>query len=164
LVECLRKIFGTANIPPLVNRDVYEKILIAVDGSEPSFKAIDYGVNLAKRFDSSITLLTVIDEFKLPFAAEYGLWGDESRNELMRKVLESLNEVVNRISWKEEVKIDAMMKEGRPAEVIVETAWENGFVLIIMGHRGYGLMKDLVLGSVSQEVVNNSRIPVLVVK
>ncbi len=76
---------------------MYDKILVAVDGSEPSIRAIDHAVLLAKTHRSRINLISVIADLKLPFGAQYGLWARESHEELIRSSLESLNKELMRI-------------------------------------------------------------------
>jgi nucleotide-binding universal stress UspA family protein len=144
---------------------LYEKILIAIDGSETSIKALNAGVKLASTFNSEVTILSVLDELKLPFAAQYGLWARESHDELMRKVLESLNKALRDIQESlPELHIDARVEEGRPAKAITDIAEKEGFDLIVIGNRGFRLLNRWILGTVSNEVVNSSKIPVLVIK
>ena len=56
------------------------------------------------------------------------------------------------------------MIQGAPAEVILEYAKQNGVDLIVIGSRGLGGIREFVLGSVSHNVVQHAKIPVLVVK
>jgi nucleotide-binding universal stress UspA family protein len=62
--------------------------------------------------------------------------------------------------------VDAKVEliQGSPAEVILDYANENGFDVIVIGSRGLGGIREFVLGSVSHNVVQHARIPVLVVK
>lgn len=55
---------------------------------------------------------------------------------------------------KPDLKISIVLKEGRPADKIVETAEEEGFDLIVLGHRGLGKVKAFFLGSVSDRVAD----------
>ena len=63
-----------------------------------------------------------------------------------------------------EVKMDIRIEEGRPAHVIIEVAEKENSDLIVVGHRGYGLVEGWILGSVTKEIVNSSKIPVLIIK
>ncbi len=144
---------------------MYKRILVAIDGSELSLFALTHAVELAKIFDSELTLLSVIDKFKLPFSAEYGLGAQESHEQLVRDVLENLNEVTMKMrETHRNLKIDARVEEGRPAKIIVQAAEEDGFDLIVMGSQGFGLITGWFLGSVSNEVVNSCTKPLLIVK
>jgi nucleotide-binding universal stress UspA family protein len=142
---------------------LYEKILVPIDGSEPSHKALRHAVNLAKIHSSEITVISVIEELKLPFGAEYRLWANKSHRELIRTSLESINKEIVSIREKEpELLIDAEIIEGNPARKIIKTAEEKKYDLIVMGKRGMGIVEELVLGSVTNKVVNQSKIPVTV--
>jgi nucleotide-binding universal stress UspA family protein len=106
----------------------------------------------------------VIDEMKMPFSAEYGLWARESHDNLIRKVLESLNSAILKIGENHpDVKVEARIEEGRPAKKIIEIADTEGFDLIVIGRQGNGLVDRLIMGSVSSEVVRTSHSPVLIV-
>jgi nucleotide-binding universal stress UspA family protein len=144
---------------------VFNRILVAVDGSEASVRALGKAVDLALQLGSEITVISVIDEMKLPFSAEFGLWARESHNDLIRKVLEDLNSVILKIMEENpELEVETRIEEGRPAKVIKHLAETEDFDLIIMGRRGLGLVDHLIMGSVSNEVVRTSTIPVLIVE
>jgi len=63
-----------------------------------------------------------------------------------------------------DLEITMELKEGRPADVIVETAEEGEYSMIVMGSRGLGIVQEMVLGSVSREVVEKCKRPILIVK
>jgi nucleotide-binding universal stress UspA family protein len=143
---------------------LYKKILVPIDGSEPSLKALKHAVNLAKILSSEINVISVVEELKLPFGAEYRLWANESHQELIRNSLESINKEIVSIREKDpEIKIDAEIIEGNPAKKIIQTAEKEKYDLIVIGKRGMGIIEELVLGSVTDKVVNQSKIPVTVI-
>jgi nucleotide-binding universal stress UspA family protein len=144
---------------------LFDRILVAVDGSEPSLRALEQAVDLSLQLGSEITVVSVVNEMKLPFSAEFGLWARKSHEELVRKVLEGLNSAI--LSIREdhpELKIEARIEEGRPAKKITELAEKERFDLIVVGRRGNGLVDHLIMGSVTNEVVRISNKPVLVVE
>lgn len=144
---------------------MYRKILVAIDGSEPSINALNEAVKLSSELGSELTIFSVVEELRFPFSAHYGLWAKESHEELMRNVLENVNEELLKIKEKHpNLKIDTRIEEGRPAKKIVELADRENFDLIIIGRQGYGMIEGFILGSVSSEVVNTSTKPVLVIK
>ena len=144
---------------------MYERILVAVDGSDTSLQALSQAVDLAMMFGSELTLLSVIDKLKLPFSAGYGPGARESHERLVRSVLESLHDVTVELRESHPaLSIDPRVEEGRPAKIIAEIAEEENFDLIVMGSQGFGLIAGWFLGSVSNEVVNSSTKPLLVVK
>jgi len=145
-------------------RYMYGKILVAIDGSETSIKALDHAVGLAKVHGSSINLIAVIEELKLPFGAQYRLWANESHQELMRTSLESLNKEMMRVKDSNpRIEVDAIVREGDPASIIVRVADEEGYDLIVMGRKGMGIIEGLVMGSVTRKVVKTSNVTVTVV-
>jgi len=138
---------------------------VAIDGSEPSINALNEAVKLSSELGSELTIFSVVEELRFPFSAHYGLWAKESHEELMRNVLENVNEELLKIKEKHpNLKIDTRIEEGRPAKKIVELADRENFDLIIIGRQGYGMIEGFILGSVSSEVVNTSTKPVLVIK
>ena len=144
---------------------MYDRILVAVDGSDTSLLALSHAVELAMAFGSELTLLSVIDKFKLPFSLEYGLGAQESHEQLVRSVLESLNDVTVELGETHpDLSFDTRVEEGRPAKIIVDVGEEEDFDLIVMGSQGFGLIAGWFLGSVSNEVVNSCTKPLLIVK
>lgn len=143
---------------------MYSKILVPIDGSEPSIRALDHAVSLAQIHGSEVQIISVIDELKLPFGAQYGLWAQESHQELIRSSLESLNMEMMRVKDAySEIMIDASIHEGAPADTIARKAKEEGYDLIVMGKKGLNLIEDLVMGSVTRKVVKISKVTVTVV-
>ena len=144
---------------------MYEKILVAVDGSETSLQALSHAVELASAFGSTITLLSVVDRRMLPFSEEYGPEVQESQEGLTRRVVENLNEVTVELGESHpDIRIDTRVEGGRPAKIIVDVAEEEGFDLIVMGSQGFGMIAGWFLGSVSNEVVHSCTKPLLIVK
>ena len=143
---------------------MYDRILVGIDGSELSLQALEQAVGLARDLGSEVTVISVVNELKMPFSAEYGLWARESHDNLIRKVLESLNSAILKIMENHpDMKVEARIEEGRPAKRISEIADTEGFDLIVLGKRGIGLVDQLIMGSVTNEVVRISNTPVLVV-
>jgi nucleotide-binding universal stress UspA family protein len=143
---------------------MYSKILVPIDGSEPSIRALDHAVSLVKVHGSVIQIISVIDELKLPFGAQYSLWAQDSHQKLVRSSLESLNKEMVRVKDAyPEIMIDASIHEGDPANTIVRIAEEDGYDLIVIGKKGLNLIEDLVMGSVTRKVVKKSKVSVTVV-
>ena len=143
---------------------MYDNILVPVDGSDSSLKALTHAVKLAKIHCSQINVISVIDELKLPFGAEYRLWANESHQELIRTSLEFLNnEIISIRDNEPDLKIDAEIVEGNPTKKIIQKSEEGNYDLIVLGKKGMGIVEELVMGSVTHKVLNQSKIPVIVV-
>jgi len=142
------------------------KILVPVDGSDVSFNAVEYAVNLAERYNSEISLVHIVPTSVWNYCLMTEGWNPvpvctiremEAEGErLLLSVLSSVKE--------SGVEVDAQIDYGRPANKIVQIAKEENFDLIVMGSNGRGVIARLLFGSVSAEVFHKAPCPVLVVK
>lgn len=143
---------------------MYKKILVPIDGSEPSMRALDHAVDLAKTHNSRIDMISVIDELKFPFGAQFRLWAQESHERLTRTILESLNKEMIRVKdANPELKVDATIHNGDPADTILKISNEGGYNLIVIGKRGVNIIEEMVMGSVTRKVVKEAKVTVTVV-
>ncbi|URJ48800.1 universal stress protein [Paenibacillus polymyxa] len=143
---------------------IFSKVLLAYDGSDASNKALLKAAELVKASPSS--KLEVVTAFDFPriFMGEGLAPIPASINkEYYDLAKQTTDEVKKRLA---EQGVDAKVEliQGSPAEVILDYANENGFDAIVIGSRGLGGIREFVLGSVSHNVVQHARIPVLVVK
>lgn len=146
---------------------MFNKILVAVDGSEYSKHTVDTAVDLAKIHNSSVLLLHVIRDWALPKEIEEMISAGEiteSRLEILQDsgqiILDSAKEKFGAAGISD---VKSEMLEGSPATKIVDYAEENDADLIVLGHRGLSTAREM-LGSVSSKVSNITRISCLIVK
>ncbi|EGA90753.1 universal stress protein [Planococcus donghaensis MPA1U2] len=139
---------------------MYKKILVAVDGSENSKRAGKHAAQLATMSkDTEVTVVYVsdFDEDSQEKVHDGGqLEFELSRKKKVQSIREQLE--LNETFYKIEV------MHGRPAPVIIEMANDGEFDLVVIGSRGLNPVSKILLGGVSQKVVNHSNCPVLVVK
>ena len=148
-----------------------EKILVALDGSEASNRALDLALNIADKYSAEVLLLTVIQPVTIPFYVFEGVptpIGSEF-DTYFERVQAYSNQILSEALKKAKkerpkLKISTKLEEGRPANKIVQTAEEEGCDVIVMGSRGLSGVKELFLGSVSDRVADNAKCPVLIVK
>lgn len=147
-----------------------KRMLVAIDGSEPAAKALDYALDIAEKYAADVLILSVIPPINSviprfstasPPKSFYKLFITEIEKRLKIALSEALKKVK---AEKPMLKISTALLEGRPAEKIVQVAEEKNFDIIIMGSRGLGSVKELFLGSVSDKVADTSTCPVLIVK
>ena len=138
----------------------FEKILVPIDGSESSLHALNRAVNIAKKFDSKITLINVywISAFRLTPAQLVDYVVD------IRKAGEEILEEGKSIVKAEGVSVESILKEGHIVGEILKTSKEGNYDLIVMGARGVSKIREILLGSVSYGVVSHSTVPVMIVK
>jgi nucleotide-binding universal stress UspA family protein len=141
------------------------RILIPIDGSDKSKKALEYALDLAEKCSSEVVLLNVFHEHlwnsMVPNLIPTILPIKEMRGSHQKMLLDALKTAKK---LKTNIKISTKLVDGRPAEKIVEVAREGKFDLIIMGSYGLGGVKELFLGSVSDRVADVAPCPVLIVK
>ncbi|KAA9005108.1 universal stress protein [Paenibacillus spiritus] len=143
---------------------LFSNILLAYDGSKASKQALLRAIELAKVTPDST--LHVIHAFDFPrfFIGEALAPLPASLNkDYYDLAVQTTDEAKTRIA---EAGLTAKVEllQGPPAELILKYAKENEVDVIVIGSRGLGGIREFVLGSVSHNVVQNARIPVLVVK
>lgn len=148
---------------------MFERILIATDGSEHSERAAEAGIEMAKLYGSAVTVLFVVDIGK-----EYAPLGDlisKVADDLIAGIRGNLHSQgdqairrVEKIAETEGIAVTRKITEGYPAEDIIRIAKEGDMSLIVMGGIGATGLERFLLGSVADKVVHSSKIPVLVVR
>ncbi|RJS89452.1 hypothetical protein DRO56_05470 [Candidatus Bathyarchaeota archaeon] len=150
-----------------------KRILVPIDGSEPSNRALDYALDLAEELDAEVVILSVVPPVILPvFSEEPGITPiitprDIDRyNSKLRATFENvLTEALARARAKKpNLRVSTKLLEGRPADKIVEVAEREGFDLIIMGSRGLSGLRELLLGSTTRRVADHCTKPLLIIK
>jgi nucleotide-binding universal stress UspA family protein len=138
-----------------------QKILVAHDGSKSSDKALKKAVELAINFNASLTVLAVIPELYLTELSDV----DRNRisEALSRETTEAMEKIRKSLSGKS-MEVKTLIRQGDPAEKILETAQKMKVDLIVTGSHGRHGTKKFLLGSVSSKIVDYSKCPVLVVK
>jgi nucleotide-binding universal stress UspA family protein len=140
-----------------------ETIVVGVDGSAGAASALEFAAAEAALRNAR---LRVVSAWEIPAAA----YGTGFAPSLDTETLEAFRIRAQQVaddaraavkSLQPSVDADAVAVEGRPAEVLLEEA-ENA-ALVVVGSRGLGGFKSLLLGSVSQQVVHHASCPVVVV-
>ena len=136
-----------------------KNILVPVDGSEGADRAIEKAVMLAKLCNAKVNFLYVANINQLAINAVLSDAILDSVTKAGNVILERAMEMVP-----EGVEKESFSDTGSPAVVVLDFAESNNIDLIGMGSRGLGVVKGVLLGSVSQYVVEQAKCPVLVVK
>ncbi len=145
-----------------------KKILVAIDGSQPSQRALDMGAQIAEKFDAVLVLIYVIRDMQLPESlrqmAEVELV-QESRLTTLQKIGQTiLAEAATRAKKQGAKDVRNEVRPGDPAGAILRYVAENGVDLIVLGSRGLGDMESMLLGSVSRKVSNLAKVGCLTVR
>ena len=153
------------------------KILVAIDGSENSLKAAVYAIDIAKKDNSQLIALTVLDlstprrvSSSFITAPTYGLKELEEKRKEAQQWLDKVEKLAvkenntannNNIQFKSEIIEDPTSRVG---SAIVDYAERENVDLIVVGTRGRTGFKKMLLGSVASDVVTYAHCLVLVVK
>lgn len=149
---------------------MFEKILVPLDGSEHSLKALDVAIQIAQRFNGKITLMHVYTVNVGPVVMPEPTTLTPPRFQVMTsaevsKLTEASSKAGNRIlddgeekAKAEGVQVEKLLKEGHTVQEIVKTAKEDNFDLIVIGARGVSKIRELLLGSVTDGVIHLSLI------
>lgn len=138
---------------------MFERVLVATDGSDSVERAIDTGLDLADRFDADVHAVTVIDTSEVDSAPEQ--LREEYRTALESQAETALDSFERRVDGAE---ISTDIREGRPAAEIRGYADEIDADVIVAGTRGRHGEHRQLLGSVAERLVRQSSIPVLTVR
>lgn len=137
-------------------------ILVPTDGSEHAERAAEEAFALAQKLDARVHILAVADSAVVAAATYTG-----ASRPIREGLEEKAQERVNRLEQKgKEYKLDIVtgIKYGTPAKQIVEYAESNPIDMIIIGTSGRGGVERAIIGSVADQVVRTSPVPVLTIR
>ncbi|WP_395811718.1 universal stress protein [Archangium minus] len=140
------------------------RILIAVDGSPASLRALEFGASLAAKLGVGVVLLYVMQQVMLPMG---GGGGPETLSELQDALRTEGTQLLNSLADKaraHNVAVETELGVGTPALAIHDRSEAPDIQMVVMGSRGHGAMARLLLGSVATQVVHSSGKPVVVVR
>ena len=140
------------------------KILVATDGSKNALRAVKYAAKLvdALKASSVITLISVHDDVALRHAERFV--GKKAVADYLRDLSETDLAESRKALDKAGVSHDMIIRTGNIGAEIAAAAQEGKFDLIVMGSKGRSALKDLLMGSVAQRVMEFAKTPVLMVK
>jgi len=146
---------------------MFQNILVPVDGSQGSLKAVRTAAEIARRFESEVTLVHVMEPLTSMVAAA-GMAGmaatDASANEALGRAADEILRSAGQSLGLPEERVKREVLLGHPAEMICRAAEEAGHDLIVMGSRGLSEVRAFFLGSVSDRVIHHAPCPVLIVR
>lgn len=139
---------------------VYRKILVPVDNSEHSRRAMLHAINLARGQETHVALLHCLGRIPM-------LIGGEPREELLREMEREARKLLAPYAKRlREAGIEPVLliKEGHPGDCIVKEAESGSYDLIVMGSRGLSDLQGMIMGSDAHRVLSSSHCPVLLIR
>ena len=146
---------------------MYQRILIAVDGSDLSNHALREAITLAQNLHAALRIVHVVDEVTLNWEGEYVdlLEIMESFRESGQRILENAQNVAREAGMEHEAKLLEIQTFGhRISDMILEEARDWPADLIVVGTHGRRGLHAVLLGSVSDGILRRATVPVLLVR
>ncbi len=143
----------------------YQNILVPVDGSETSLSVVKHAADIAKAFNSKITVVQVmtLDPY---IAAEYISNGQS--NQLIERAREFIQDNINTAKESflaEGMQVDTRLLEGENiTHTLAQAVNDLKIDLVVLSSHGRTGLKKIIMGSVAQGLLTELQIPVLVVK
>ena len=152
------------------------KLLVPVDGSNASIGAVKKALELSKKYNFSIKLISVVAEKNSEYRRHENAWkgvdgsviaeSEELEKQLEKKIKENAERLLNAIISKLDfngIRVESDVLLGEPYVKILETAKNDKIDMIVMSNRGFSKIKRFFVGSVTQKVIAEAPCPVLVV-
>lgn len=139
---------------------MYDRILVPTDGSEQR-AVVEQAMDLAELADATVHALYVVDERALDYQPSES--GREETRDARREEGEEATRHVAEAGEDRGVEVVTAIEEGRPAQAIVDYADDEDADVVVMGTHGRSGVDRYVLGSVTEQVVRTSEVPVLTV-
>lgn len=141
---------------------MFSKILVPVDGSENSKRAFNYALYLSKNLKGEITVLHVADAPPTVY-----LQSQKVLDELLEKYSKARENVFDEyqnLAERESIEIKTKLIFGDAAKEIIKYSLKDESDVIVIGNRGRGHFKEMIIGSISSAVIHDTKCPVLLVK
>jgi nucleotide-binding universal stress UspA family protein len=141
---------------------LFTNILVPVDGSDNSYRALDAALLLSEKLSSNVTVLHVMEQLPITHIGSEKLLSELL--EAYKKENQDILSKCSEIATQKGLTIKTLLLQGNPASVILDQSKKEKFDLLIMGSRGMGKFKELILGSVSGKIVHHSPCAVLLIR
>lgn len=141
---------------------MYNKILIATDGSEYAHRAAKHAIWAANASDAELIILHVVEIHKLP-KIDVPEDEDKIKDMLFKEGDAIFEDVSELLGESNDLEVSYMIKEGSPANVILQTIEDSDVDLVVMGTSGKSDFDRILIGSVAEKVVRNAECVVTIV-
>lgn len=147
---------------------MFRKILYPTDFSKVADRALAYVKKLKEAGTEEVVILHVIENYDLELMVTACEWKEGNGEECVKWVEEDLRrkamKQMQKLADETGLKVALMIREGKPFHQIVTVAGEENVSLIVMGSHGRGEFAELLVGSVTENVIRHTKKPVLVVR
>ncbi|MEN6348723.1 MAG: universal stress protein [Syntrophomonas sp.] len=143
---------------------MYKKVLVALDGSAPSFRAVEAAIKMADSIEE-ISLIYVLNIPHVTAVAD-GQGMDFLPSQYYKELTNAAQDILDKAEKMllPHHKASRILESGLPAETILHTAEKGHYDLIIVGSRGLNSVQKLFLGSVSNKIISLAHCAVMLIK
>lgn len=141
-----------------------KKILVAYDGSPQSKQALNWAIDLSLLSEARVAAVKVFEGSQFLIASDTTAHKVVETLERLRREDQELLDEAAAIGKSRGVTVVCESLHGNIAEQIICYAREHGFDMIVVGTKGHGVLEELLMGSVTRNLISLAHIPVLVVK
>jgi nucleotide-binding universal stress UspA family protein len=141
---------------------LFSKVLVPVDGSDNSHTALEAALLLSEKLGAEVTAIHVMEDIPVLHIQS---------EKLLREILNAYKKESQRILSKcseiatgKGLSINTKLLQGNAGSTILDFCEKEKYDIIVVGSRGMGRFKELVLGSVSSKVVHHSSCPVMIIR
>ena len=141
---------------------MFTKILVPADGSDNSYRALEAALVFSEKLGSSISVVNVMEQLPI-----IHIESEKLLSELLEAYKKENQEILSKcsdIAHQKGIIIKTVLLQGNPAPVILDYIKKENFDLVIMGSRGMGKFKELILGSVSSKIMHHSPCAVMIIR
>jgi nucleotide-binding universal stress UspA family protein len=141
---------------------MFTKILVPADGSDNSYRALETALILSEKLGSNISVVNVMEQVPITH-----IESEKLLSELLEAYKKENQEILSKcsdIARQKGITIKTILLQGNPAPVILDYSKKENFDLVIMGSRGMGKFKELILGSVSSKIVHHSPCAIMIIR
>lgn len=147
---------------------MFNSIVVGVDGSEASERALRIACGIAKKFDADLQIVHTPRDETVTYAADaisgFYVGPNAAQQELLREAAEQMTERALAVAAEEGIeKVEAHIGHGDPAQDVLDRAAAANADLIVTGRRGLGNFSALVLGSTSHQISKHAKCACLTV-
>lgn len=139
---------------------MYDRILVPTNGSDQQ-AVVSHALNLAELADATVHALYVVDEKALNYQPSES--GRKETRSVRQEEGEQATRSIAQAGGERGIEVVTAIEEGSPAETIVGYADEEDADMVVMGTQGRSGIDRYVLGSVTEQVVRKSEVPVMTV-
>lgn len=144
---------------------MFSRILVGLDGSDYSLRALDFAIDLAKKYQSQLVLVHVV--MRQIYAINPPEAGILAGTAIVRELETEGKTILTQ--GEEKVKaqglpVEARLRQGVPAEELLRAAADEKVDLMVLGSRGLSQVRAFLLGSVSDKVSHHAKCPTLIIR